>query len=66
MDEYGLFSDEGCVERQLWSEAEARTAILERYDEEDELTVRKMCPDHAHEEQPETGCELCAEEGETE
>jgi hypothetical protein len=49
MTEYGLFSDEGCFEAQMYSvrEAEQRRAeyIAEGEDPED-VVIREMCPDH--------------------
>lgn len=57
MDEYGLFNDEGCVERQFYSLGEAYAALHEYYSTEDDLTVRLLCP--GHEEQPADGCEEC-------
>lgn len=57
MVEYGLFNDEGMVEGGFRSLEEAREAIWDRYDEDDELSVLEVCPDH--EEQPMYGCEEC-------
>lgn len=57
MVEYGLFNDEGMVEGGFRSLEEAREAIWDRYDEDDELSVLEVCPDH--EEQPKYGCEEC-------
>lgn len=57
MTEYGLFNDEGCVGRQLYSEADAEAAITDRYSPEDELTVKALCP--VHEEQAADYCEEC-------
>ena len=57
MTEYGLFNDEGCVERQFYSVAGAETAVVSRYDVEDELEVLAMCGEH--DEQPLNGCEEC-------
>lgn len=59
MDEYGLFNDEGCVERGLWSQEQAHQA-LQAYSLEDELTVHRLCSEH--EEQPADTCEECAGE----
>lgn len=55
--EYGIFNDEGCVERQFWSSGEAAEFIADNYDEEDGLEVRELCPDH--DEQPYDACEEC-------
>ena len=60
MPEYGLFSDEGCVEDGFYSMSSALTAIMERYSFEDELEVEEICPDH--EQQPYGGCEECQQE----
>jgi hypothetical protein len=57
MTEFGLFNDEGCVEAGFYSEAEARAAIDHRFDAEDELTAREICPEH--EEQARDTCEDC-------
>lgn len=57
MQEYGLFSDEGCIEAGFHSDTAAEAAIADRYDVDDELTVRAICPDH--EEQPADACEEC-------
>lgn len=57
MVEYGLFNDEGMVEGGFRSLEEAREVIWDRYDEDDELSVLEVCPDH--EEQPKYGCEEC-------
>lgn len=64
--EYGIFNDEGCVERQFYRHSDAETAIAENYDRDDNLRIEEMCPDHADDEQPRDGCELCAEEEEQE
>jgi hypothetical protein len=55
--EYGLFNDEGCMEAGFWSMEAANAAIIDRYDSEDELTAREVCPDH--EEQPRDTCDEC-------
>lgn len=44
MTEYGLFSDEGCVERDSWSQEEALERLNE-YSPEDELHVGIVCQD---------------------
>lgn len=56
MIEYGLFSDEGCVERQFWSMQEAELAISTRYDPDDGLEALEMCGRHGG--QPLYGCEV--------
>lgn len=62
MTEYGLFNDEGCVERGFWSAEEADAANVERYEPDDELTAHPLCA--KHEEQPADGCEECDSEDE--
>lgn len=57
MIEFGLFNDEGCVERQFYTRRDAEEARDTRYEPEDELTVHELCPDH--EEQPKISCEEC-------
>lgn len=42
--EWGLFSDEGCVERGSWSQEEAQERLGE-YSPEDDLHVGRVCPD---------------------
>jgi hypothetical protein len=54
--EYGLFNDEGCVERGLWSRAEAERELA-RYSDEDELTAKALC--EVHDEQAADDCEEC-------
>lgn len=59
--EYGVFNDEGCVERQLWTlEAASRAAAA--YDEDDEVRVEALCPEH--DEEPAAFCEECHAEDE--
>jgi hypothetical protein len=55
MTEWGLFSDEGCVERGIWSREEAEAALL-RYDPDDELVALPMCELH---EEPAASCPSC-------
>lgn len=43
--EWGLFNDEGLVEQDFWSAAEAAQALMERYDADDELRVAEVCPE---------------------
>lgn len=60
MTEYGLFTDEGCLEAQMYSaeEAEARRQeYIAEGEHLDDVTVQEMCPDH--EGQPRGGCEEC-------
>jgi hypothetical protein len=61
-DEYGIFNDEGCIERQFWTEEEAGLALADLYASgESGLTIHVLCPDH--EEQPRDYCEECATDG---
>jgi hypothetical protein len=59
MDEYGVFNDEGCVEREFYSEADAEKARAERYADDDDCVVRRCCPDHP--DQPYVTCQECDE-----
>lgn len=58
--EYGVFNDEGCLEAQMYSEAEAQEALRSRYADEPYAYAAPVCPDH--EEQPKDECEECAYE----
>jgi hypothetical protein len=60
MTELGLFNDEGLMEGQFYSMAEAQLAIAERYTPEDGLVILKICADHP--EQADKTCEDCAAE----
>lgn len=64
--EYGLFNDEGLVERGHYSKAAAQAAIDDDYDPEDELTVQELCPEHEDEEQARDTCEWCFAEDDDE
>lgn len=55
--EYGLFNDEGLMEGQFYSVAEAQAAVADRYSAEDDLAVHEVCPDH--EGQARDTCEEC-------
>jgi hypothetical protein len=56
--EYGIFSDEGCLECGFYSESKARIAARgSEYADEPDVYVAEMCPDH--EEQPRDTCEEC-------
>ena len=57
MTEFGIFNDEGLVEGQFYTEADAVAAAAERYADDEWIEVRQICPDHA--EQPAYGCEEC-------
>lgn len=55
--EYGIFNDEGCIERGFWFVEHAQErAELADYTEEG-VTVRALCGDH--DEQPADSCEVC-------
>lgn len=62
MTEYGLFNDEGLLEGQFYSVAEAEAAIADRYSDEDDLHVSEVCPDHPDQERD--NCEECNAETE--
>lgn len=61
--EYGIFNDEGCVERGFWS-AEEALRELKLMDPEDHGDVKELCPEH--EEQARDTCEECFAEDEGE
>lgn len=63
MNEWGIFNDEGCLERGLWSQAQADTA-LNAYSEEDEVHAAPICRDHEDDEQEDGSCWLCDQEQE--
>jgi hypothetical protein len=49
MTEYGLFSDEGCFEAQMYSMAEAETRRAEYIrdgEDPEDVTIKEMCPNH--------------------
>ena len=54
--EYGIFSDEGLLESNFYSEEAAEAARRERY-AEDDAEVHEICPDHP--EHARATCELC-------
>jgi len=66
MIEYGLWtkSDGGFVETQMYSkeEAERRLAHYVEMDaeNEDDLSIVQLCPEHGYLDQPKDGCEMCA------
>lgn len=60
--EFGLFNDEGCVANQFYSRHEAEAFMLTEYEEDDELHVAEICPEH--EEQERDTCEECNAEEE--
>jgi hypothetical protein len=62
--EIGIFNDEGCVEAQFYSVAEAQAAVADRYSDEDHLVIEEVCPEH--EEQAAASCEECFTEDEDE
>lgn len=55
--EWGLFNDEGMVEGGFHSYDEAYRGMIEDYDEEDELEIMEVCPDHP--EEAKADCEEC-------
>lgn len=60
--EFGIFNDEGCLERDLWSRESADEAMKSPdYEEEQDLRVEEMCHNRQHE-QPKDGCEDCETE----
>lgn len=64
MTEFGLFSDEGCVEAQMYSHAQAKARLVELVAEDEdngELGIYEICPDH--EEQARDTCEECSQDG---
>lgn len=68
--EYGLFNAEGCLERSMWSQAEADARLAELVgageidQDEDRTTAEPMCNDH--EERPARSCEECFAEEDAE
>lgn len=63
--EYGIFGDEGLLEGDFYSTAEAERAIEERYADEDGAYAAMICRDHPEHEA--MACELCnADEEESE
>lgn len=57
--EFGIFNDEGCLERQFYSSAEANIALAARYTREDAAWTAPLCHDHADTEQAANNCEAC-------
>ena len=58
--EYGVFNDEGCVERDFWTRSDAERAARERYGN-DAVRVCAVCVEH---EEPADACEECDAEDE--
>jgi hypothetical protein len=58
--EYGVFNDEGCLERGFYTEAAARAALERRYADEPGGYAAPLCPEH--DEQPNDRCEECQHE----
>jgi len=59
--EYGVFSDEGCLEAQFYRYEDAdRAAAGYRENGDSDAYAAEMCPDH--EEQPREGCDMCESE----
>lgn len=59
MTEYGIFTDEGCIEAEFATAGEAEQRAEEYRADGEECTVQEMCPDHRDDEQPRIGCEGC-------
>ena len=60
MDEYGIFSDDGQLERGFSSAEEAQIIIREQYSPEDRAYVARVC--HDHPEQEAAYCDECDED----
>jgi hypothetical protein len=56
-DEFGIWADDGQLERGFYSREEAEAALVKRYSPEDEAHVGECCHDHPSQEH-ET-CKLC-------
>ena len=54
--EYGIFTDEGCIEAGCWSREEAEMRLVSSYPEEI-ATIHAICCDHP--EQPADACSRC-------
>lgn len=61
-DEFGIFAEDGQLERGFYSLAEAEKALAERYSPEDEAHAGECCHDHPEHEA--ATCELCDDEEE--
>lgn len=59
MREFGLFSDEGCVEAGFFTREDATAAMQARYQTAG-LEVAEVCPDHEGERR--LNCESCEAE----
>jgi hypothetical protein len=57
MNEYGIFGDEGQMERGFYTESEAQRHVDFYYNPEDHLWVARICHDHPNHEH--TSCEEC-------
>lgn len=55
--EFGIFTDEGFMEGDFYSVAEAEAGIEARYDEGDGCYVAEVCPEHRDQEKGH--CETC-------
>jgi hypothetical protein len=66
MIEYGIFNDEGCIDREFYTYRSAQIALAAYYAAGGRfLSIEELCPEH--DEQPKDGCEECdAEEDEDE
>jgi Ni2+-binding GTPase involved in maturation of urease and hydrogenase len=68
--EYGIFTEEGCIEADFYDHADAEAAAelyraqAEEEEVEETYTVKEMCADHRDAEMPRGECDECDEEGE--
>lgn len=63
MAEFGIFTDEGCIEAEFATTGEAEERAEAYRADGEECSVQEMCPDHRDDEQPKNGCEGCALDG---
>lgn len=63
VNEFGIFSDEGCVERGFFGREDAEAAVAERYSADDGVHVAECCHDHPDHER--FSCEECNAEDES-
>jgi hypothetical protein len=54
---FGIWADDGQLERGFFSRAEAEEALAKRYSPEDEAHVGECCHDHPSQEHD--SCEIC-------
>lgn len=60
MSEYGIFAEDGQLERGFFSMEEAEKALARRYSPADEAHVGECCHDHPEHER--STCEQCDED----